>query len=176
MDAIIKECINHLNKGSVIVIQNNNKWYVAANANNYNIIFTLTQLPFTQNEKACILLAEPLQLLQYVASPPIDFDDFLEQNKNKQVFCAFTDVLNIDESIIEEREYLNFNICSENFVYTLCKRYKQAIITLPILISDNLLIQQYAANHNLYFCNNESKVIKTELYTKYYNYEIIEVN
>jgi L-threonylcarbamoyladenylate synthase len=137
MEQDIKNCINTLENGGVILYPTDTVWGLGCDATNEEAvkkIFTIKQR--AESKSLIVLLPEPIDILQYVASPPINILEMLEAH-NKPTTIIYPQALAIASNAIAADGSVAIRICSEKFCYALLKRFRKPIISTSANISGN---------------------------------------
>lgn len=131
----IKHCIETLQNGGTILYPTDTIWGIGCDATNeaaVEKVFALKQRP--KNKSMIILLAEAKDILQYVASPPPDIIDIVE-NFETPTTIIFEGSLELAENVLHEDESVAIRVVNEPFCKALIKRFQKPIVSTSANLS-----------------------------------------
>lgn len=147
----IKSCVETIDKGGIILYPTDTIWGLGCDALNekaVNKIFEIKQRP--ANKSLIVLLAEAKDILQYVAAPPPDIIDIIE-NFERPTTVIYKGALGFPDNVIAEDGSIAIRVTDDSFCRPLIKRIKRPLIST----SANISGQAYAP-----FFENISPLIK----------------
>lgn len=138
MEQDIKKCIEVLENGGVILYPTDTVWGLGCDATNDEAVKKIFAIKQRAESKSLIcLLPEIMDILQYVANPPINLADILGEF-TKPTTVIYPNALAISEHAISDDGSAAIRICKETFCYALLKRFRKPIISTSANISGNI--------------------------------------
>jgi L-threonylcarbamoyladenylate synthase len=132
----IKACVKTLEEGGVILYPTDTVWGLGCDATNEQAVEKIYALKKRSESKSMIaLLAEELDLLHYVASPPFDVETLLAKYNDRPTTVIYPQALQVASNAIAADGSMAFRICKEEFCYALLKRFRKSIISTSANIS-----------------------------------------
>lgn len=131
----IKNCITAMEKGGTILYPTDTVWGLGCDALNEHAIekiFTIKNRP--KEKSLIILLAEAKDVLHYVAAPPPDIIDILE-NFDRPTTVIYEHALEFPENAIHENGSIAIRVTNDPFCKALIKRYKKPIVSTSANVS-----------------------------------------
>ena len=131
----ILNCIRILDQGGVILYPNDTIWGLGCNALNgqaVDKIFRIKNRP--ANKSVIVLLADPRDILQYVAAPPPDIIDIV-QNFDRPTTVIYENGLGFPDNVVNEDGSIAIRIASDEFCRALIKRYRKPIVSTSANLS-----------------------------------------
>lgn len=131
----IKQCVEVMGRGGVILYPTDTIWGIGCDALNEAAVEKVFDIKQRPKEKSLIvLLAEAKDILQYVASPPPDIIDMVE-NFDRPTTIVFEHALEFPENVVHESGSIAIRVVKEPFCKALIKRYRKPIISTSANIS-----------------------------------------
>lgn len=131
----IKNCISVLQQGGTILYPTETVWGLGCDAMNEVAVEKIFDIKKRPKEKSLIvLLAEAKDIFQYVATPPPDIVDMLE-NFDRPTTIIYEHALEFPENIIPEDGSIAIRITSDPFCKALIKRLKKPLVSTSANIS-----------------------------------------
>jgi L-threonylcarbamoyladenylate synthase len=141
----IKNCITVLENGGVILYPTDTVWGLGCDATNEKAVAKIYTIKKRIESKSMIaLLPDAISLMQYVASPPPNIEELLEQYQDKPTTIIYDDALLIADNAIAQDGSMAFRICKEEFCFALLKRFRKSIISTSANISGEPTAAIYA--------------------------------
>ena len=131
----IKCSVEVLNNGGTILYPTDTIWGTGCDATNeaaVEKVFALKQRP--KNKSMIILLAEAKDILQYIASPPPDIIDIVE-NFETPTTIIFEGALELAENVLHEDGSVAIRVVNEPFCKALIKRFQKPIVSTSANLS-----------------------------------------
>ena len=131
----IKQCVDVLRKGGTILYPTDTVWGLGCDALNeasIEKVFRIKQRP--KDKSLIVLLAEPREVLQYVAAPHPDIIDILG-GFNRPTTVIYDGPLDFPESLIHETGTIAIRVTDDPFCKALIKRYRRPIVSTSANIS-----------------------------------------
>ncbi|RYE23536.1 MAG: threonylcarbamoyl-AMP synthase [Sphingobacteriales bacterium] len=135
MEKDISNCIKTLSNSGVILYPTDTVWGLGCDALNEQAVekvFDVKKRP--KNKSLIVLLAEPRDVLQYVANPHPDIIDILE-NFDRPTTVIFDGALEFPENVVGSDGSVAIRITSDLFCKALIKRFRKPIISTSANIS-----------------------------------------
>jgi L-threonylcarbamoyladenylate synthase len=135
MEQDISNCIKTLCDGGVILYPTDTVWGLGCDALNEDAvenIFAIKDRP--QNKSLIVLLAEPRDILQYVANPHPDIIDILE-NFERPTTVIYDGALEFPEKAVHTDGSIAIRVTNDPFCKALIKRLRRPIISTSANIS-----------------------------------------
>ena len=131
----ILNCISTLQAGGVILYPTDTIWGLGCDATDADAvekIFRIKNRP--QNKSVIVLLADPRDIIQYVAAPPPDIID-LVQHFDRPTTVIYDDALEFAPNVINEDGSVAIRIASDDFCRALIKRFRKPIVSTSANVS-----------------------------------------
>jgi L-threonylcarbamoyladenylate synthase len=131
----IKNCIQVLEKGGVILYPTDTVWGLGCDAMNeaaVEKIFALKQRP--KEKSLIVLLAEARDMLQYIAAPHPDIIAILEDFE-KPTTVIYEDALDFPENVLHIDGSIAIRVTNDPFCKALIKRFKKPIVSTSANVS-----------------------------------------
>ena len=125
----IKNCIQVLTKGGTVLYPTDTIWGLGCDAMNKDAIekiFAIKQRP--RQKSLIILLADARDVLKYVASPPPDIIDILE-NFERPTTVIYSNALDLPENAINENGSIAIRVTKDPFCKALIKRFRNPLVS-----------------------------------------------
>lgn len=125
----IKNCVEVLRQGGIILNPTDTVWGIGCNANDENAIEKVCCLKKRPKEKSfIILLAEEKDILKYVAAPPPDIIDIVAQF-SEPTTIIFEQGIDLPESILSETGSVAIRVVTDLFCKSLIKRLGSPLLS-----------------------------------------------
>lgn len=125
----IKNCVEVLRQGGIILNPTDTVWGIGCNANDENAIEKVCSLKKRPKEKSfIILLAEEKDILKYVAAPPPDIIDIVAQF-SEPTTIVFEQGIDLPESILSETGSVAIRVVTDLFCKALIKRLGSPLLS-----------------------------------------------
>lgn len=134
-EADIKNCVDTINNGGVILYPTDTIWGLGCDALNSKAvdkIFSIKQRP--ANKSLIVLLAEAKDVLQYVAAPPPDIIDIIESH-DRPTTVIYNGALEFPDNVVNEDGSIAIRVTKDPFCKALIKRLQKPIISTSANIS-----------------------------------------
>jgi L-threonylcarbamoyladenylate synthase len=132
----IQQCIKVLSVGGVILYPTDTVWGLGCDATNEKAVAKIYAIKQRVESKSMIaLIADEMDLMHYVAAPPMDIQEILEPYADKPTSIVYNNALLIADNALAEDGSMGFRICKETFCYALLKRLRKSIIATSANIS-----------------------------------------
>jgi L-threonylcarbamoyladenylate synthase len=131
----IKNCVEAMNKDGTILYPTDTIWGIGCDATNEEAVekvFALKQRP--KNKSMIILLAEAKDILQFIASPPPDIIDIVE-NFETPTTIIFDGALELAENVLHEDGSVAIRVVNEPFCKAMIKRFGKPIVSTSANVS-----------------------------------------
>ena len=135
MEPDISNCIKTLCEGGTILYPTDTVWGIGCDALNeqaVNKVFDIKDRP--KHKSLVVLLAEPKDILQYVANPHPDIIDILE-NFDRPTTVVYDGALEFPENAINDNGTIAIRVTNDPFCKALIKRLRRPIISTSANIS-----------------------------------------
>jgi hypothetical protein len=128
----IKECSEALLNGALVLLGSRNTNYIACAACNDQAVLALQKKAFA-GFATDILLADPIWLRDYCATPPIDIEETIDAYEGSTLHLALPNLLHISDRLMAQDGFTNVSFTRDKFVYAVLKRMREpiAIAQLP---------------------------------------------
>lgn len=124
-----------LESGGLILYPTDTIWGIGCDATNAIAVDKIYQLKQRANEKAMItLVADPRDLLQYVASLDLAIFDYLDQ-VNKPTTVIYEGAIGLAENLLATDGSVGIRVVNEPFLKHLIKRFRKPIVSTSANIS-----------------------------------------
>lgn len=134
-EADIKNCVETINNGGVILYPTDTIWGLGCNALNEGAvdrIFNIKHRP--SNKSLIVLLADAKDVLQYVAAPPPDIIYIIE-NFDRPTTVIYQGALGFPDNVVGEDGTIAIRVTNDPFCKTLIKRLQKPLISTSANIS-----------------------------------------
>jgi L-threonylcarbamoyladenylate synthase len=140
----IKACIEVLTNGETILYPTDTVWGIGCDALNENAVEKVFALKKRPKEKGFIvLLAEPKDVLQYIAAPHPDIIDILA-GFDRPTTVVFEGPLGFPENLLNNDGSLAIRIPDEPFCKALLKRFRKPLVSTSANLSGEPGAQTFA--------------------------------
>ena len=135
MNEEIKQAIEVLNRGGVILYPTDTIWGIGCDATNAEAVKRVYEIKRRTDSKAMLVLIDsPAKLNYYVKDvPPIAWD--LMELTTKPLTIIYDGARNLAENLIAEDGSVGIRITDEDFSRQLCFRFRKAIVSTSANIS-----------------------------------------
>jgi L-threonylcarbamoyladenylate synthase len=131
----IKNSIDILEKGKLILYPTDTIWGIGCDALNETAIEKVFRLKKRPADKSLIvLLAEPRDIFQYVASPPPDIISIIE-DMEQPTTVIYENALGFPDSLIHENGSIAIRVTNDPFCKALIKRFRRPIVSTSANLS-----------------------------------------
>jgi L-threonylcarbamoyladenylate synthase len=131
----IKNCVSVLEKEGTILYPTDTIWGIGCDATHEKAIEKIYRIKQRPKEKSfIILLAEPRDILNYIAAPPPDIIDILE-NFEKPTTVIYNTPLGFPNMALHEDGSIAIRVTNDAFCKALIKRFKKPIISTSANLS-----------------------------------------
>lgn len=131
----IKNCVKVLEEGGTILYPTDTVWGLGCNALDEKAVdkvFELKQRP--ANKSLLVLLAEPRDILQYIAAPPADIIDIIERF-NTPTTVIYGGALDFPDNVVHSDGSVAIRVTTDPFCKALVKRFRKPIVSTSANIS-----------------------------------------
>ncbi len=131
----IKASLAAMHNGGVILYPTDTVWGLGCDALDeaaVDKIFAIKQRP--PQKSLIVLLAEPRDILQYVATPPPDIIDIVE-NFEKPTTVIYEGALGFPDNVVNEDGTIAIRVTSDPFCKMLIKRLQRPLVSTSANIS-----------------------------------------
>ncbi|MBS1781571.1 MAG: threonylcarbamoyl-AMP synthase [Bacteroidetes bacterium] len=128
-------CIAALQAGNTILYPTETVWGLGCNALDEKAvdkIFALKQRP--KEKSLIVLLAEPKDILQFVAAPPPDIIDLINQF-DRPTTVVYDHALGFPENVVNADDSIAIRITTDPFCKALIKRFRNPIVSTSANLS-----------------------------------------
>lgn len=135
MNEEIKQAIEVLNRGGVILYPTDTIWGIGCDATNAEAVKRVYEIKRRTDSKAMLVLIDsPAKLNYYVKDvPPIAWD--LMELTTKPLTIIYDGARNLAENLIAEDGSVGIRVTDEDFSRQLCFRFRKAIVSTSANIS-----------------------------------------
>jgi|TARA_B110000014_G_scaffold1380_1_gene974 L-threonylcarbamoyladenylate synthase len=131
----LKNCIEHLKKGGLILYPTDTLWGIGCDANNPEAIKKIYALKKRINSKALIcLVADDRMLSRYIKDIPEVAYDIIEVAENPTTII-YDNPVNIASNLIATDNSIGIRIPDDEFCYQLLRKFNGAIVSTSANIS-----------------------------------------
>ncbi len=131
----IVNCLRVLEQGGVILYPTDTIWGLGCDALNEAAVDKIFRLKNRPAQKSVIiLLADPRDILQYVAAPPPDIIDMV-QHFDRPTTVIYENGLGFPENVVNEDGSVAIRIASDDFCRALIKRFRRPIVSTSANLS-----------------------------------------
>ncbi len=125
----IRNCIKTLEQGGSILYPTDTVWGLGCDALNEAAVAKLFLLKKRPKEKSVIiLLADARDIFQYVAAPPPDIVELIEQFKQPTT-VIYEGALDIATGVVHESGTVAIRVTADPFCKALIKRFRRPIVS-----------------------------------------------
>jgi len=131
----IKNCVDALQKGDVILYPTETVWGLGCDALNDEAVekvFAVKQRP--KEKSMIVLLADARDILQYVAAPPPDIISIIESFE-KPTTVIYEHALGFPPNVVNADGSIAIRVTTDPFCKALIKRYRKPIVSTSANIS-----------------------------------------
>jgi L-threonylcarbamoyladenylate synthase len=131
----IKNCVQALQQSGLILYPTDTIWGIGCDATNETAIekvYAIKERP--KNKSLIVLLADARDILQYVAAPPPDIIEIVE-NFERPTTIIFDQAIGIAENAITEDGSIAIRVTTDPFCKALIKRARVPLISTSANIS-----------------------------------------
>jgi L-threonylcarbamoyladenylate synthase len=131
----IKNCINALQQGGVILYPTDTIWGLgcdAMNASAVEKVFAIKQRP--KEKSMIVLLADARDVLQFVAAPPPDIIAIIE-GFERPTTVIYDSALGFPDNVVNKDGSIAIRVTTDPFCKALIKRFRKPIISTSANIS-----------------------------------------
>jgi len=131
----IKNCVNALQQGGVILYPTDTIWGLGCDAMNESAVEKVFALKRRPKEKSMIvLLAEARDVLQYVAAPHPDIIAIIE-SFDRPTTVIYENALGFPDNVVNSDGSIAIRVTTDPFCKALIKRYRKPIVSTSANIS-----------------------------------------
>lgn len=131
----IKNCVDALQKGEVILYPTETVWGLGCDALNEAAVEKVFAVKHRPKEKSMIvLLADARDVLQYVAAPPPDIISIIE-SFTKPTTVIYEHSLGFPSNVVSNDGSIAIRVTTDPFCKALIKRYRKPIVSTSANIS-----------------------------------------
>ncbi len=135
LDKDIRDCVDTLRHGGTILYPTDTVWGVGCDALNKVAVDRVIAVKRRPKEKSFIvLLAEARDVLEFVASPPPDIIDILE-NFHQPTTVIYENAIGFPENVVNADGSIAIRVTTDPFCKALIKRLRNPIISTSANIS-----------------------------------------
>lgn len=125
----IKNCTKALTTSGVILYPTDTIWGLGCDATDQAAIEKIIELKRRPREKGLIvLLAEARDIIQYVAAPPPDIIDMVEQF-DRPTTVIYTNALGFPQNLTQDDGSIAIRVTNDPFCKALIKRFRKPIVS-----------------------------------------------
>lgn len=141
----IRNCVKILEQGGTILYPTETVWGLGCDALNEAAIEKIFAVKNRPREKSLIiLLADAKNILHYVAAPPPDIIDVVE-NFEKPTTVIYEHALEFPENAVHENGSIAIRITTDPFCKALIKRWRKPIVSTSANLSGQPAPQDFEA-------------------------------
>ncbi len=131
----LKNCIEHLKNGGLILYPTDTLWGIGCDANNPEAIKKIYALKRRENSKSLIcLVADDRMLTRYIKEVPDVANDIIEV-ADKPTTIIYDNPINIASNLISSDNSIGIRIPDDEFCYQLLRKFNGAIVSTSANIS-----------------------------------------
>jgi L-threonylcarbamoyladenylate synthase len=137
MEQDIKECVNVLNQGGLILYPTDTIWGIGCDATDeaaVEIIFELKKRP--AEKSMIVLMASEKDILKYTGAPDLAAFDFLSQTK-KPTTMIFDMAIGLAPNLVGADGSIGIRLVRDAFCQALLKRFQKPIVSTSANESGN---------------------------------------
>ncbi|WP_026915495.1 L-threonylcarbamoyladenylate synthase [Christiangramia portivictoriae] len=135
MEQEVRNCIDVLKKGGIILYPTDTVWGIGCDATNANAVDKIFQLKKREESKALICLVSNFKMLeQYVEDVPETAYDILKYAK-KPTTIIYDKPVHIAENLVSEDDSLGIRVVRDTFCSDLIKKLKRPLVSTSANIS-----------------------------------------
>lgn len=135
MDEEIKNVIEVLRKGGVVLYPTDTIWGLGCDATNKDAVQKIYQIKKRAENKAMlVLLGDVEDLTRYVSEVPDVAYSLIELN-NKPTTIIYDDAYNLASNLLGENNSVGIRVSNELFSKTLCQRFHKPIVSTSANVS-----------------------------------------
>lgn len=143
----IKNAVEVLRKGGVILYPTDTIWGIGCDATNVEAVRRVYEIKQRNDSKALICLVDSdARLQRYVRKVPDvawQLIDSLQESGSKPTTLILDGAINLAENLIAEDGSIGMRITQEPFSKELCYRFQKAIVSTSVNISGEPAAQNY---------------------------------
>ena len=143
----IKNAVEVLRKGGVILYPTDTIWGIGCDATNVEAVKRVYEIKQRNDSKALICLVDSdARLQRYVRKVPDvawQLIDSLQESGSKPTTLILDGAINLAENLIAEDGSIGMRITQETFSKELCYRFQKAIVSTSVNISGEPAAQNY---------------------------------
>ena len=143
----IKNAVEVLRKGGVILYPTDTVWGIGCDATNAEAVKRVYEIKQRDDSKALICLVDSdARLQRYVRNVPDvawQLIDSLKESDSKPTTLILDGAINLAENLIAEDGSIGMRITQEPFSKELCYRFQKAIVSTSVNISGEPAAQNY---------------------------------
>lgn len=131
----IKNCVRVLEAGGTILYPTDTIWGLGCDALNeaaVEKVFAIKQRP--KQKSMIVLLADARDILQYVAAPPPDIIDMVE-NFTQPTTIIYQGALGFPDNVVNEDGSIAIRVATDPFCKALLKRFRKPLVSTSANIS-----------------------------------------
>lgn len=131
----VKNCINTLQNGGVILYPTDTIWGLGCDVRNENAIQKIFEIKKREPQKSFVLLmTDAKQLAKYIANPPLELEAILEKFTTPTTII-YPDAINLSNSLLAKDGSVAVRITQDPFCRSLIKRLKSPIVSTSANLS-----------------------------------------
>ena len=131
----IDECINHLNKGNLILYPTDTIWGIGCDAMNENAVEKIYKLKKRSDEKAMIVLvAHETEVMKYVKELDRSLFDYFKK-MTKPTTVIYNNAIGLANNLIAKDGSIGMRVCYDEFCSGLMKKFGKPIVSTSANIS-----------------------------------------
>ena len=131
----IKNCIEHLKNGGLILYPTDTIWGIGCDANNLEAVKKIYALKRRENSKSLIcLVADERMLNRYIKEIPEVAQDIIEVSENPTTII-YDNPVNVASNLIGSDNSIGIRIPDNEFCYQLIRKFNGAIVSTSANIS-----------------------------------------
>jgi L-threonylcarbamoyladenylate synthase len=131
----IIKCLDVINKGGTILYPTDTVWGIGCDATNSEAIDKVFEVKQRPKEKSLIvLLAEPKDILQYIAAPPPDIISIIESFE-RPTTVIYSGAIDFADNAIHPDGSIAIRVVNDPFCKALIKRMRRPLVSTSANVS-----------------------------------------
>jgi L-threonylcarbamoyladenylate synthase len=131
----IQSCIKVLTSGGTILYPTDTVWGIGCDALQAAAVDKISAIKHRPTEKSYIVLvAEPRDVLKYVAAPHPDFIDIID-SFTAPTTVVYPGAIDLPDNLVNTDGSIAIRVCDDPFCKALIKRYKKPIVSTSANLS-----------------------------------------
>lgn len=135
MEEDLKNAIDTLRKGGIILYPTDTIWGLGCDATNKDAVEKIYRIKMRAESKSMLVLLDAeSKLYNYVEEVPDMAFDLIELSE-KPLTVIYPHAINLAENLIAEDKSIGIRVTKEEFSKTLCERFKKPIVSTSANVS-----------------------------------------